>query len=407
MSSIILEFDRNPQISEIDRLQSFMESVQRAFNEIEVSHDDLELEKHPLIGTISKDNQDFKVLFKDYAHFKVVTANAVEAIKGTFETLDTKYANIDMANIGTAWVEDLLVKGSFIAKEVDAGTGQFTKYLAGVRIHGDLIEANTLRANTLIIRGDDGIYRRLNIDSLGQATVDSDPKYNQGLDGSIIVAESITATKIAGHTITAEQIRSNTITTTELKASEIFANEANINILTATDVFANAISTNKVLVGAKTGLETLDKFVATWKHSSDATLIDGGKIYTGSITADKIDVNSIFAKEINATGKITGAKLYSAYIETGSGKIGGFSIGSTYIALGTTGFKTTDNSVYIGTDGISLGKTFGVTKAGVLTATGVDISGKITADSGSFTGTITANDGGNIGGFTIDRKSVV
>lgn len=42
------------------------------------------------------------------------------------------------------------------------------------------------------------------------------------------------------------------------------------------------------------------------------TVIDGSKIYTGSITADKIDVKDLFAQDITATGTITGVKLYGA-----------------------------------------------------------------------------------------------
>lgn len=89
-----------------------------------------------------------------------------------------------------------LIAKEIIADDITGATGNFTKYLTGVRIIGDLIEANTLKANTLILQGEDGIYRRLNIDALGQAVVDSDPKYNQGIDGSVLVKESITADKI-------------------------------------------------------------------------------------------------------------------------------------------------------------------------------------------------------------------
>lgn len=58
--------------------------------------------------------------------------------------------------------------------------------------------------------------------------------------------------------------------------------------------------------------------VSNW--TTNTTWIDGGKIYTGSITADKIDVNSIFAKDITATGTITGVTLKGAKGEF-SGKI--------------------------------------------------------------------------------------
>ena len=75
--------------------------------------------------------------------------------------------------------------------------------------------------------------------------------------------------------------------------------------------------------------------VSNW--TTNTTWIDGGKIYTGSITADKIDVNSIFAKDITATGTITGANLigatgtFSGQITATEGKIGRYDITSTYL----------------------------------------------------------------------------
>lgn len=70
--------------------------------------------------------------------------------------------------------------------------------------------------------------------------------------------------------------------------------------------------------------------VSNW--TTNTTWIDGGKIYTGSITADKIDVNSIFAKDITATGTITGVTLkgakgeFSGEITAKDGTIGCLSV---------------------------------------------------------------------------------
>lgn len=89
-----------------------------------------------------------------------------------------------------------MLADSIITDDITAVTGSFTKYLTGVNIIGDLIKANTLKADALILQGTDGIYRRLNIDALGQTTVDSDPIYNEKLDGSVLVAKSVTADQI-------------------------------------------------------------------------------------------------------------------------------------------------------------------------------------------------------------------
>ena len=54
--------------------------------------------------------------------------------------------------------------------------------------------------------------------------------------------------------------------------------------------------------------DTLDSITVT---DNNLTYIDGAKIYTGSIDADKINVNDLFAQDITATGSITGVTLIS------------------------------------------------------------------------------------------------
>lgn len=61
-------------------------------------------------------------------------------------------------------------------------------------------------------------------------------------------------------------------------------------------------------------------------YKDDTTLIDGGKIYTGSVKAKQIDVTNVFAQDIQATGTITGATLKGTTAEIEGGSIGGFNI---------------------------------------------------------------------------------
>ena len=69
--------------------------------------------------------------------------------------------------------------------------------------------------------------------------------------------------------------------------------------------------------------ELIDAATATgWAHGSDITKIDGGKIYTDSITADKINVNQLDALAVN-----TGSLTVDEYIKS-----------PDYVA-GTTGYK--------------------------------------------------------------------
>ncbi len=73
------------------------------------------------------------------------------------------------------------------------------------------------------------------------------------------------------------------------------------------------------------------------RNLSVRRMYGGTLIVDGSITADKIDVNSIFAKDITATGTITGANLigatgtFSGQITATEGKIGRYDITETYL----------------------------------------------------------------------------
>jgi len=111
-------------------------------------------------------------------------------------TLNAKYANIDFANIGIAAIEKVFADSGII-KDLIVNDQKITGELVGVTIKGDLIEGNTIKADKLVVKGEDGLYYKLNVDSLGEATASSDEKYQNGLDGSVIVTNSIVAEKIA------------------------------------------------------------------------------------------------------------------------------------------------------------------------------------------------------------------
>lgn len=126
-----------------------------------------------------------------------VTINgSLTAVKASIEDLDTTYANIDFANVGVADIKEFYAKAGVI-QDIIIEDQKITGRLVGVRITGDLIEGETVKANNLIILGDDGLYYKLNVNALGEAEASKDDKYKYGLDGSVIVAESITADKVS------------------------------------------------------------------------------------------------------------------------------------------------------------------------------------------------------------------
>lgn len=111
--------------------------------------------------------------------------------------LETQYAKIDFANINEAAITKIYAEHGII-DDLIFKNGRVVGELVGVRIKGDLIEAGTLKADKLVVKGSDGLYYKLNIE--GGATVSeqvSDEDLQNGLSGDIIVAKSITAEKVA------------------------------------------------------------------------------------------------------------------------------------------------------------------------------------------------------------------
>lgn len=186
-------------------------------------------------GKVTAQEAEFETMRADIADFKSVTTGSIKAIEGEFNTLESnyadfeetvtnkltandakiteletkkldtetanaKYANIDFSNIGEAAIEKLF-SDSGIIEDLIMSDGKVTGELVGVTIKGDLIEGNTVKADKLVIKGTDGLYYKLNIDALRegdeQGSVELDEKYQNGLDGSIIVANSITADRLA------------------------------------------------------------------------------------------------------------------------------------------------------------------------------------------------------------------
>lgn len=107
-------------------------------------------------------------------------------------TLKTGYAKIDFSNIGIAAIEKLFTDSGII-NDLIVNEGHITGELVGVTIKGDLIEAGTVVADKLVIKGSNGLYYKLNTNG---ETIESEQTTENSLNGSIITAKSITASKI-------------------------------------------------------------------------------------------------------------------------------------------------------------------------------------------------------------------
>lgn len=117
----------------------------------------------------------------------------LEAKKIDTETANAKFANIDFSNIGKAAMEHFYANSGLI-QNVVVGDQTITGNLVGVTISGDLIEGNTVVAEKLVIKGEDGLYYKLNTDGI---TTEAEQTNYNSLNGQVIRAKSITASKIA------------------------------------------------------------------------------------------------------------------------------------------------------------------------------------------------------------------
>lgn len=148
--------------------------------------------------------QDAKIkkIDGDVANFKETTTEKFKANEASIEDLktgklsakdaDLKYANIDFSNIGKTAMEYFYAQSGLV-KDVTIGDATITGELVGVTISGDLIKGNTIVAEKLVIKGSDGLYYKLNTDGM---TVEKEQTDYNSLNGQVIRAKSITATKI-------------------------------------------------------------------------------------------------------------------------------------------------------------------------------------------------------------------
>lgn len=137
-----------------------------------------------------------------------VTTAKIAAAAVAYDKID--YASIASANITVAFISNAMIKD---------GTIQAAKIGS---LNADVINAGTLATDRLLIKGANGIIYEINAECSGLTPTQlSDSKFQEYLNGTVIVAHSVTADQIAAGTITANEIAAGTITTTELAAGAI------------------------------------------------------------------------------------------------------------------------------------------------------------------------------------------
>lgn len=198
--------------AEIETLQAKIASVEyldaNDISAINAEIENIQANFGSFTGVTTEDlnafNAEITNLTARVGNFTYVSTEVLNAMKATIRDLDTKklsaeqadlkYANIDFSNIGEAAIEKVFADSGIIKDLVVSG-GKITGELVGVTIKGDLIEGNTIKADKLVVKGSDGIYYKLNFE--GGTFSEGEVVPTDGLHGSVIVANSITAEKIS------------------------------------------------------------------------------------------------------------------------------------------------------------------------------------------------------------------
>lgn len=200
----ITEFN-NTIVEVNNKVESYDNSIKEMGNQIELFNNKI-IEQNTQITAIDTKVQSYDTTLITMGSdililnsgFQIVDGKLTGLSEAVIESLKTgslnaEYATIDFSNIGEAAVEKLFTESGII-KDLVMSEGQVTGELIGVVIKGDLIEANTIRADSLVIRGENGLYYRLN--HTGE-TIEAQQTDQNSLNGQLITAKTITANKIA------------------------------------------------------------------------------------------------------------------------------------------------------------------------------------------------------------------
>lgn len=110
-----------------------------------------------------------------------------------------------------------------------------------VELSADVITAGTLSVKRLILVGEDGLIYNINAAASGLTAEElTDEKYQNQINGTVIVAKSITAAQIAAESITGNEILAGSITAGNIDVAGLFADEATINAINAMDISSNS-----------------------------------------------------------------------------------------------------------------------------------------------------------------------
>ena len=200
-------------------------------------------------GAVTTDKLAAKSVTTDKLAAESVTADNIKAGAVKTTHLDAESVTAEKIKAGSITADRMKAKTitaeSGILADGVVGTAQIADGSITsakiVELNADVITAGTLSVKRLILVGEDGLIYNINATASGLTAEElTDEKYQNQINGTVIVAKSITAAQIAAESITGNEILAGSITAGNIDVAGLFADEATINAINAMDISSNS-----------------------------------------------------------------------------------------------------------------------------------------------------------------------
>ena len=228
---------------------------------------------------------DGEILTAKIADLAVTSGKIADLAVTTAKIAQAAITNAQIANaaVDTAQIALGAITSALIAQGA-VGTAQIADASITdakiVSLNADVITSGTLATERLIIRGANGLIYEINAESGGLSAQElTDPKYREKLNGSVIVARSITAAQIAAATITANEILAATITGDKIAAATIEGSNIKAGAITTSHISSDFGQT--LDLSSNTGINQRVQQIYTDMNAAIAAA-GGGEIIVGT-----------------------------------------------------------------------------------------------------------------------------
>lgn len=315
-----------------------------------------------------------------------------QIIDSTLTGAKIKDAEIGFEKVNKSFISDLTSDKAYV-DDFTARIGEFN-FLTTDELSAEVAKINSLTANDAIIQNifsNSIISDKAVLDVLQANVINADYIKGAVADVGYITADSadlryadITFANIDTANINKEKVGLLFAEVGLLDRATIveghvtgYLSSVKIN---ADVIDAGTLSTDRLLVTGDDGIvykinvNSSGLSMSELQDEKYKKYLNGTDIVAGSITANEIDVENLFAQDIVASGTITGATLIGTHAEIDDGYIGNFIISSQIKGLSyeVPGYPLVFdlghmNSMDIGDEeyGICIGKDFSMTKLGV------------------------------------------